>query len=122
MAYWVFKITDQNQYPDRVGKEYIFNNTHSVRVEAGDSFIYLEKRGHGRLRFVGSGEVAEMADRQATREEQSSDKVTRMFHASLRNFKPFATHVEISATKVGRKNRERIGLSNLNEDGLSRSV
>lgn len=43
MNYWVFKVSDRGSYPDSPGAEYVYDNTHSVRVAGGDEFIYLKK-------------------------------------------------------------------------------
>ena len=44
MAYWIFKVAQQELYPDGPGEEYVFDNTHSIRVLARDEFLYLDKK------------------------------------------------------------------------------
>lgn len=64
MAYWIFKVAQQELYPDRPGEEYVFDNTHSVRVRAGDEFLYLDKKeGYS---FTASGVVARVSTREPT--------------------------------------------------------
>ena len=36
MSYWIFKLSKQEQYPDDLGKTYVYDNRHSIRVSAGD--------------------------------------------------------------------------------------
>ena len=43
MAFWIFKISDQELYPDVLGEKYVYDNTHSIRVKSGDVFLYLDK-------------------------------------------------------------------------------
>ena len=40
MKYWILKVASQKQYLDVEGEEYIFDNTHSVKLKPGDTFIY----------------------------------------------------------------------------------
>ncbi len=42
MTYWIFKVAKQELYPDVPGEQYVYDNTHSLRVRAGDTFLYLE--------------------------------------------------------------------------------
>jgi HNH endonuclease len=123
MNYWSFKIADQQLYSDELGKTYVYDNTHSVKVAPGDRFVYLEKRGHGKLCFLGAGEIADVKQRPAAAVEQHSDRVTRVFTAVLSNVEMFATPIDISRAPAGMTNRVAIGLSaNLNNDGLSLSM
>ena len=43
MNHWIFKLSKQSLYSDEVGKSYIYYNTHSTKVRAGDQFLYLDK-------------------------------------------------------------------------------
>lgn len=36
MGYWIFKVSSQDMYPDTPGVKYVYDNTHSVRVQQGD--------------------------------------------------------------------------------------
>ena len=64
MSYWIFKQSEQEQYPDEPGQRYVYDNRHSVKVKAGDSFVYLDKRfgGYG---FTGHGTVTKVLIRTA---------------------------------------------------------
>ena len=44
MSYWIFKVSEQKLYADVPGSHYVFDNTHSRHVKAGDEFVYLDKR------------------------------------------------------------------------------
>ncbi len=39
MSYWIFKIAEQDLYPDVLGEKYVYDNTHSIRVVKGDYFF-----------------------------------------------------------------------------------
>ena len=41
MTFWIFKQSAQEQYPDEPGQRYVYDNRHSVRVNAGDSLPIL---------------------------------------------------------------------------------
>ena len=43
MTYWIFKVADQELYPDVPGGKYVYDNTHSTRVQRGDLFNELPK-------------------------------------------------------------------------------
>ena len=36
MTYWIFKLSNQESYPDDFGRTYVYDNRHSVRVTAND--------------------------------------------------------------------------------------
>jgi hypothetical protein len=121
-ACWVFKIVEKPKYPDQHGRTYVYDNTHSVRVKAGDHFVYLKKSHRNDLEFTAEGAIERVDTREAGDGEKRG-KATRIFTAWLTDVKEFATPVVISPRKAGDENREIIGFSrNLNDDGLSRSI
>lgn len=122
MAFWSFKITDQKQYPDRKGELYVFDNRHSMRVKPGDRFVYEEKLGHSKLQFVGVGTVADVLERPPNADEGQSGKVQVIYSAVLRDYQLFAEPVDVSYGARGKNNRDALGIANLNQAGLSRSV
>ena len=66
VAFWCLKIAEQQQYPEREGETYVFDNRHSTRVAAGDRFVYEAKVGHGKLLFLRSGSIARVDERLRT--------------------------------------------------------
>lgn len=122
MAYWIFKVAQQVLYPDRPGEEYVFDNTHSVRVLAGDEFLYLDKKeGYS---FTASGVVARVSTRQPTEiEKQRTAKVRTVYTAHLAELMWFARPLTMSpTTKAGRRNRAELGVVDLNLLGWSQSI
>ena len=67
MAYWIFKVAKQELYPDIPGEQYVYDNTHSLRVRAGDTFLYLDKRQD--YAFSGTGTVRRVVERKPTATE-----------------------------------------------------
>jgi hypothetical protein len=122
MGFWSFKITDQKQHPDKFGKEYVYDNRHSMRVEEGDEFIYEKKSGQSRLQFVGTGKVSAVRTRSPKPEERLGGRVNCIYTAVLANYRPFPKEIDISYSKSGRRTRASLGIENLNQVGLSRSV
>jgi hypothetical protein len=123
MSFWIFKVSDQGAYPDTAGREYVYDNTHSVRVAGGDEFIYLEKSGV-RYGLTGAGYVSKVSRRRAIADEQRSVKVEQIFTAHLADVAWFSKPFDLSArTKTGRRNRRAVGLpDDLNAFGWSISM
>ncbi|HWA09476.1 MAG TPA: HNH endonuclease [Opitutaceae bacterium] len=122
MSFWIFKVAEQELYPDKAGEEYVFDNTHSIRVKAGDEFLYLDKKqGYS---FTASGVVARISTRQPTeREKQRTAKVRTVYTAHLTELLWFASPLAVSpSTKAGRKNRAELGIVDLNLLGWSQSI
>lgn len=107
MGYWLFKVAEQERYPDEYGVKYVYDNTHSVRLKKGDEFIYLDKRrGH---KLTGAGKIKRLITREASESEKRTERVTTIFTALLSDFIEFDPPLDISNTEEGRKNRKRIG-------------
>ena len=123
MSYWIFKVSDQGIYPDIPGKQYVYDNTHSVRVKADDEFVYLKKSGT-QYGLVGAGRVSKVIQRLAGEGERRIAKVTRLFTAHLADLVWFPKLFDLSTrTKAGRHNRLSIGLPrDLNSIGWSISM
>lgn len=122
MAYWIFKVAKQDLYPDVAGKEYVYDNTHSKRVVAGDVFLYLDKGK--KYSFTGTGIVNKIKERSpSSTESQRNEKVKNVYTAELREMIWFAEPLTISlSTKQGRRNRARLGTTDLNLLGWSQSI
>ena len=123
MSYWIFKVSDQGIYPDIPGKQYVYDNTHSVRVKADDEFVYLKKSGT-QYGLAGAGRVSKVIQRLAGEGERRIAKVTRLFTAHLADLVWFPKLFDLSTrTKAGRHNRLSIGLPrDLNSIGWSISM
>lgn len=122
MAYWIFKIADQDLYPNVIGERHVFDNTHSVRVVPDDVFIYLDKRrGYS---FTATGVVRKLTDRLPTQSKsQRTQKVRKIFTAHLADLVWFSRPLSIaSQTAEGRRNRARLGILDVNRLGWSRSI
>jgi hypothetical protein len=101
MAYRIFKVAEQDWYPDVPGKKYVYDNTHSVRVQKGDVFLYLDKRqGYS---FSATGMVARLTKRKPTEKERSRvAKVKTVFTAHLDHVIAFTSPLSISPnSKIG---------------------
>ena len=82
MSYWIFKVSDRGSYPDSPGAQYVYDNTHSVRVQGGDEFIYLKKSAT-QYGLDGAGRVSRVIQRSAGEHERRSARVRRLFTAHL---------------------------------------
>ena len=82
MTFWIFKQSEQEQYPDEPGQTYVYDNRHSVRVKPGDSFVYLDKRGGG-YGFAGHGTVTQVSTGTAEIAEQGRFRVSRVYTAKF---------------------------------------
>ncbi len=123
MTFWIFKVSDKGTYPDVPGETYVYDNTHSIRVRAGDEFIYLAKAG-AKYHLTGAGRVSKVRTRKPTPDEFHSPRVTRVFEARLDEVTWFAQPFDISSqTKEGVFNRRRAGLpDDVNTIGWSLSM
>jgi len=122
MSFWIFKVAEQELYPDKPGEEYVFDNTHSVRVRADDEFLYLDKnRGYA---FTACGVVSRVSKREPTdREKQRAPKVRVVYTAHLTELLWFESPLTVSlTTKAGRRNRAELGIIDLNLLGWSQSI
>lgn len=123
MANWIFKISNQAFYPDVLGKEYVYDNTHSVKVKKGDSFLYLDKRNND-YAFSAMGTVSKVSHRNPTLEEaKRTSKVKTVFTAYLENVIWLNEPLSISPIKTrGKLNRAILGIVDANLMGWSQSM
>ena len=123
MKFWIFKVFPASLYPDVPGKEYVFDNTHSVRVQSGDEFIYLHKEART-YAFSGAGCVKRVSSRKPRSNERRNNRVKKVFTAHLKNVINFAPPFDISrATELGRENRLKLGIpADVNSIGWSISM
>ena len=123
MSYWIFKVSEHSIYPDTPGTRYVYDNTHSVRVQTDDEFIYLEKSG-AQYGLSGAGRVSKVIQRPPGQRERRSPRVRRLFTAHLVDVIWFPKPFDLSPrTKDGRHNRMSTGLpENLNSIGWSISM
>ena len=122
MAIWIFKVSDQDLYPDDLGHKYAYDNTHSVRVKNGDTFLYLDKtQGYA---FTATGTVRRLNERKPTQKESSrTSKVRVVYTAHLSDVFWFSKPLSISpTTKEGKRNRAQLGIIDVNLLGWSRSM
>jgi hypothetical protein len=122
MAYWIFKVAEQELYPDIPGEKYVFDNTHSIRIASGDVFLYLDKRK--KYSFTATGMVRLVEKRSPTaREAGRTPKVRQVITAHLDNVLWFKEPLTISpGSKDGRANRSRLGILDVNLLGWSQSI
>ena len=121
--YWIFKISTSSTYADVPGQAYVFDNTHSIRVRAGDEFLYL-KKGPRTYAFTGAGRVKRVSTRQPQLNERRNSRVKKVFTAHLDSVINFDPPYDISrGTEVGRQNRLKLGLpADVNTIGWSFSM
>jgi len=123
MRFWLFKVADQNLYPDRPGHQYVFDNTHTTRMSSGDEFIYLDKRSR-QYQLTGAGRIARLTSHAPVPSERRTPRVQRVFTAQLDEVVWFSTPLDLRPnTEAGRSNRLRLGLpEDVNAIGWSFSV
>jgi hypothetical protein len=113
MANWIFKVAEQNIYPDEFGNRYVFDNTHSTRVSAGDHFVYLDKRNR-QYAFSGHGVVQRLRQRKPSPEETRTPRVRTVFTAQLKDVVLYEAPVDLRPqTLSGKENRNFLGLDNV---------
>jgi len=122
MSYWIFKVAEQEMYPDVPGREYVYDNTHSVRIQGGDVFLYLDKRRD--YSFTATGCVVKVSKRTPSeREAARTEKVKNVFTAHLGDVIWFKTPISILPSKrEGRANRAKLGIVDANLLGWSQSM
>ena len=123
MTYWIFKIADQELYPDIPGKKYVYDNRHSINVCPNDVFIYLDKRDGG-YAFSGTGYVSKIEDHPpANNEQQQDSRIRTIYTALINDMVWFNKPLSISPrSKEGRRNRSRLGIIDVNLLGWSQSI
>jgi len=122
MAFWIFKVAEQELYPDILGETYVYDNTHSIRVTKGDVFLYLDTRkGYS---FTATGSVRVITNRiPSTKEANRAPKIRSVFTAHLQDVTWFKQPLTISPnTKQGKVNRSRLGIIDVNLLGWSQSI
>lgn len=123
MTYWIFKVSELGAYPDSPGREYIYDNTHSVKVRSGDEFLYLEKAG-AKYGLTGAGRVEKVTRRAPKDNERHNNRVNSVFTAHLMDLVWFSKPYSLSnRTTAGRNNRRLAHLpDDLNAIGWSISM
>ena len=122
MISWMFKLADQTTYPDRLGKLYVYDNTHSKQVAPRDSFVYLDKRARA-YALIGHGLITRIRERRPDPHQQRNARVTTVYEAVLADFVNYAAPLDIRTwTRQGQRNRARLGIRDMNRLGMSRSV
>ena len=122
MTFWIFKQSEQEQYPDEPGQRYVYDNRHSVRVTAGDSFVYLDKSS-GDYGFTGHGTVTRVLMKATGPAEPGQPMISRIYTAQLGDFVQYARSLDIRPASVeGKRNRASLGITDVNKLGWSRSI
>ena len=122
MGHWIFKLSDQIQYLDHPGRAYVYDNRHSVKVTSEDLFVYLDKRGGG-YGFTGHGTVKKVQMRSPNPTEQWHPRVNCVYTAELGDYVQYNRTLDIRLTSVeGKNNRSRLGITDVNRLGWSRSI
>ena len=122
MSFWIFKLSEQEQYKDEHGRTYVYDNRHSVSVTPGDSFVYLDKRfaGYG---FTGHGTVTKVQEAKPEAADSSRSETKYIYTAKLGDFFQYDISLDIHLARVeGRKNRAALNITNVNKLGWSRSI
>ena len=120
MKYWIFKLSKQELYPDVAGTQYVFDNTHSIKVTAGDAFLYLDKTKD--YSFTATGVIKKIEKREPTETEASRTKNVRVVYtAYLSDVYYFDRPLSIDP-KLGFNNRKRLGIVDVNKLGWSHSL
>ena len=122
MTYWIFKQSEQEQYPDEPGRTYVYDNRHSVRVTAGDYFVYLDKR-YGGYGFTGHGTVTHVLISNPQMPDSGKSRRRCIYTAELGDVVQYDRSLDIRLTSFeGRRNRASLGITDVNKLGWSRSI
>jgi hypothetical protein len=117
MNHWIFKVGDQKIYADVLGEKYVFDNTHSIKVTAGDYFIYLSTKKN-RYEFIGYGKVNKVESRTPVGLEKRNGRVKTIYTAYLTDLRWFSEPLDFSSKK-GQLNRKAVGIENALGWGIS---
>lgn len=122
MAYWIFKIAEQKLYPDIHGDRYVYDNTHSIKVQPKDIFLYLDKTQS--YSVTATGTVKKITERSPTdAESKRTNKVRVVYTAHLSDIIWFQKPLLMSTThKEGVRNRAQLGIVDVNLLGWSQSI
>ena len=122
MAFWIFKISQQESYLDIHGEKYVYDNTHSIRVAKEDYFIYLDKTAG--YAFTATGVIKKITQRKpSVREAKRNSKVRTVYTAHLDDVVWFDPSISIASTnKSGKRNRALLGIEDVNLLGWSQSI
>ena len=124
MTSWMFKLADQTTYPDRLGKLYVYDNTHSKQVVPW-RLVHLSRQAwQSAYAFLGHGQIIRIRKNAVptltSSETPALPRSTRPYSA---DFVGYATPLDIrTRTRDGRRSRARLGISDVNRLGMSRSV
>ena len=122
MTYWIFKLSNQESYPDDFGRTYVYDNRHSVRVTANDFFAYLDKRGGG-YAFTGHGVIRDVQSRSPGMLESRQPRLKRIYTAILGDFVRYYRPLDIQSNSAdGKDNRSKLGITDVNRLGWSVSI
>ena len=122
MTFWIFKQSEQEQYQDEPGQRYVYDNRHSVRVTAGDSFVYLDKRSGG-YGFTGHGTVTRVLMKASGSADPGQLRISHIYAAELGDFVQYARSLDIRPASVeGKRNRASLAITDVNKLGWSRSI
>lgn len=122
MSFWIFKLSEQEQYKDEYGRTYVYDNRHSVSVTPRDSFVYLDKR-FGRYGFTGHGTVTKVRKTKPGIENSSRSEIKFIYTAKLGDFLQYDIPLDIHLARVeGKENRSALNITNANKLGWSRSI
>ena len=122
MTYWIFKLSNQESYPDDFGRTYVYDNRHSVRVAANDPFVYLDKRGGG-YAFTGHGVITNVLSRLPGILESRHPRLKRIYTAILGDFVQYDRPLDIQPNSAdGKDNRSKLGITDVNRLGWSVSI
>ena len=121
MAYWIFKLSDKSIYPDKDLEEYVYHNTHSVKVAAGDYFVYLDKR-EKKYAFTTTGKIKKVETREPSKDNLDKNPKVEVFVALLHEVSEFPKPLSIKKDIEGLSNRARLGFKDVNKMGWSISI
>ena len=122
MNYWIFKISDQDQFPDRDFEMYVFDRRHSISVRSGDAFVYLDKRKN-RFGFIGHGQVSEVLSGAEIQLRLANYDIATDFVALLDDCVRYSHLLDVKgSTKQGKTHRAILGVTDASRNGWSRSI
>ncbi len=91
-------------------------------MAAGDSFLYLDKRG-GRYAFSGHGDIERVSSTRTTPTDSVTPRVRTIYTAELREYIGYSPPLDIRPNSVpGKLNRSILGITDVNRLGWSVSI
>jgi len=124
--YYVWKSSRDASvdYQDVAGTSYLWDNTHLKNVKPGEEVIFYYKQGAVNKFLIAHAVIGEIETKSPTEKYLATvpghaNRVTEVYRAYYKKYTKFLNPIEITLNDEGKRNREYLGLKDLNGFGCS---